>query len=109
MSVKPQTFDGGIVKSTAQKMLIGAEAIARFLYGNANEKELRDVYRDVAGLTFFHHGNALAAFPDTLMSELRDHELKARQEQQRKKEAEARKIVKPRRRRTRVSRQVAAE
>lgn len=108
---KPQTIDAGISANAelpARKMLRGAEAIAQFLYGEAGEKEVRDVYRNPAGLTFFHHGNSLAAFTDTLLSELREHEQQARKEQQRKKKS--RKIVKPRRRRTRQShQQVAAE
>jgi hypothetical protein len=111
MSTKPQTIDAGtseIVGSPARKMLIGAEAIARFLYGKSGDKEVRDVYRNIAGLTFFHHGNSLAAFPDTLLSELRQHEREAREELQRKKEAEARKIIKPRRRRARPHQEIAA-
>ena len=101
MSAKPETADSGkfeIVGSPARKMLIGAEAIAQFLYGKDDDKAVRDVYRNIAGLTFFHHGNSLAAFTDTLMSELREHEQQAREGRRRKKEAEARKIVKPRRR-----------
>ena len=100
MSAKPETADSGkfeIVGSPARKMLIGAEAIAQFLYGKDDDKAVRDVYRNIAGLTFFHHGNSLAAFTDTLMSELREHEQQAREGRRRKKEAEARKIVKPRR------------
>jgi hypothetical protein len=81
-------------------MLIGAEAIAEFLYGKSDEKAVRDVYRNIGGLTFFKHGNSLAAFTDTLMTELREHEQQARDER-RKKEAQSRRIVKPRRRRTR--------
>jgi hypothetical protein len=64
--------------SPAHKMLLGAAAIAQFLYGKSEDKEVRDVYRNVAGLTFFHHGNSLAAFPDTLMAELRQKERQAR-------------------------------
>jgi hypothetical protein len=87
-------------------MLIGAEAIAEFLYGKSDDddvrdKKIRDVYRNIAGLTFFKHGNSLAAFTDTLVAELRQHERKGREELQRKRQAEARKIVKPRRRRAR--------
>jgi hypothetical protein len=108
MGTKPQTLDAGAaetVGSPARKMLIGAEAIARFLYGKDDDKAVRDVYRNIAGLTFFHHGNSLAAFTDTLLSELRQHEREAREELQRKKDAEARKIVKPHRRRARHSHQ----
>lgn len=110
MSAKPQTFDSDTAGSPARRMLIGAEAIARFLYGKSDDKAVRDVYRNIGELTLFHHGNSLAAFTDTLVSELREHEQQAREERRRKKEAEARKIVKPRRRRARRSdQQVAAE
>jgi hypothetical protein len=107
MSTKSQG-DG----SQAGKMLIGAETIAQFLYGKSDEKAVRDVYRNIGGLTFFHHGNSLAAFTDTLVAELREHEHQARQERLRKKEEKAAaRPVKPRRRRARPTQQqqVAAE
>jgi hypothetical protein len=104
--MKSQTIEPGAPESLSRKMLIGAQALAEFLYGKSGEKEVRDVYRNVAGLTFFKHGNSLAAFTDTLVAELRQHERKAREELQRKRqEAEARKIVKPRRRRARQTQQ----
>jgi hypothetical protein len=109
MSAKSQALDNETVTSPARKMLIGAEAIAQFLYGKSDDKTVRDVYRNIAGLTFFHHGNSLAAFTDTLLSELRQHEREAREKLQREKEAKARAIVKPpRRRRTRQIQQEAA-
>ena len=102
MSTKLQAATPSTAESPARKMLIGAEAIAQFLYGQCRqEKEVRDVYRNVAGLTFFKHGNSLAAFTDTLIAELRQHEQEAREERQRKQQEQARRIVKPRRRRAR--------
>jgi hypothetical protein len=83
--------------SPASRMLIGAEAIAQFLYGKSDDKAVRDVYRNIGKLTFFHHGNCLAAFTDTLIGELREHEQQARQERLRKQESAAH-PVKPRRR-----------
>jgi hypothetical protein len=44
----------------ADDLLIGAQAIAVFLYGSAGTKELRDVYRNPFGFSFFKHGNAIA-------------------------------------------------
>jgi hypothetical protein len=102
MSSKSSTLEQShIAESPARKMLIGAEAIAKFLYGKDDDKAVRDVYRNIAGLTFFKHGNSLAAFTDTLVADLRRHEQKAREGWQRKQQEQARKIVRPRRRRAR--------
>jgi hypothetical protein len=113
MSTKPQTLEPRAPESPARKMLIGAETIAQFLYDKSDDKAVRDVYRNIAGLTFFKHGNSLAAFTDTLVAELRQHEQKAREERQRiqqEKEEQARRIVKPRRRQVRQTPQeVSAE
>lgn len=37
-------------------LLIGAEAIAMFLYGREDRTARANVYRNVLGLTFFKHG-----------------------------------------------------
>jgi hypothetical protein len=110
MNTKPQALEPSAIDAPAHKMLIGAEALAQFIYGEVNGKTVRDIYRNIADLPFFHHGNSLAGFTDTIVAELRQHERQAREELQRKRQTERRKIVKPRRRRARQShQQVAAE
>jgi hypothetical protein len=102
MSTKSSTFEQPhLAESPARKMLIGAEAIAKFLYGKKGDKEVRDVYRNIGGLTFFKHGNSIAAFTDTLIADLRRHEQEAREGWRQKQQEQARKIVRPRRRRAR--------
>ena len=66
--------------TVADDLLVGAENIAKFLYDDVTR--VRDVYRNVAGLTFFKHGAALAAFKSTLREELREAERKARENRQ---------------------------
>jgi len=66
----------------AEDLIVGAQAIARFLYGNAEPKAMSDVYRNPMGLTFFSHGGKKAAFKSTLRRELAEIEHKARRAQQ---------------------------
>jgi hypothetical protein len=109
MNAKPQILEPSAPESLARKLLLGAEALAQFIYGNTGDKAVRDIYRNIAGLPFFHHGNSLAGFTDTITAELRRHEQQARDELQRKRQAEARKIVRPRRRRARqIQQEVSA-
>jgi hypothetical protein len=61
----------------ADDLLLGAGPIAEFLYGDPSKR--RDVYRNPAGLTFFRHGSAIAAFKSTLRTELADQERAARE------------------------------
>jgi hypothetical protein len=68
------------VPAPAEDLLRGADAIAQFLYGSQERR--RDVYRNVLELTFFKHGNTIAAFKSTLRAELKDREQAARQERQ---------------------------
>jgi hypothetical protein len=60
-------------------LLVGAAPIARAVYGNADPVSVRSVYRNVLGLTFFKHGNSVAAFRSTLRRELAEIERKARE------------------------------
>ena len=62
----------------AGDLLIGAEAIATFLYGDP--AQTRDVYRNVLGLPFFKHGAKLAATKSGLTEEIRNREKAAREE-----------------------------
>jgi len=62
----------------ADDLLIGAEAIAAFLYGNANRAARANVYRNVLHLTFFRHGGFKAALKSTLRRELAEIEDRAR-------------------------------
>lgn len=73
----------------ADNLLIGAEAIARFIYGNAGKKERRDIYRNVFGFSFFKHGNAIAALKTTINAELAEKQRAAQAERQRKNEPDA--------------------
>jgi hypothetical protein len=59
-------------------LLIGAEAIAMFLYGREDRTARANVYRNVLGLTFFKHGGFKAARKSTIRTELAEIENKAR-------------------------------
>ena len=67
------------VKTVAEDLMIGAQAIARFLYGNVDPAAVRDVYRNPLGLTIFRHGGHLAAFENKIRRELAEIENKARE------------------------------
>jgi hypothetical protein len=98
--------------SPAVNLLLGAQAIALYLYGKAGRKEIRDVYRNPFGFSFFKHGNAIAALKSTIRAELHEAERAAQEEraaqaeraaqealrQNQKKALEARVVVKARRR-----------
>lgn len=60
-------------------LIVKAEEIARFLYGNADPSSLRQVYRNPLGLSFFRHGLFIAALKSTLRRELAERERKARE------------------------------
>ena len=89
--------------------MLGAEAIALFVYGKAETKELRDVYLNVLGLPFFKHGNAVAATKSAIYSAIAEKQRAAQEQRRQKKAAEARRIVEPRRRARRAEKQIAAE
>jgi hypothetical protein len=59
-------------------IIIGAQGIARFLYGNTEPKAMSDVYRNPAKFSFFKHGGLLAARKSTLRHEVFEMENKAR-------------------------------
>jgi hypothetical protein len=59
-------------------LLIGAERIARAVYGNADTASVRSVRRNVLGLSLFKHGALIAAFRSTLRRELGEIESRAR-------------------------------
>ncbi len=61
--------------SLAGDLLIGAEAIAEFLYGDPTN--VRDVYRNPLALPFFRHGAKIAATKTGLMGEIRRREAEA--------------------------------
>jgi hypothetical protein len=63
--------------SIADDLIVGAEKIAEFLYGDGDR--VRDVYRNVGGLTFFRHGAAVAALKSTLREEIREADRLARE------------------------------
>jgi hypothetical protein len=67
----------GAVSETID-LLIGAEAIAEFLYGDRTQT--RDVYRNVLGLPLFKHGAKIAATKSGLIQEIRSREKAAREE-----------------------------
>ena len=58
-------------------LLIGAEAIAEFLYGDPTQT--RDVYRNVLKLPLFKHGAKIAATKSGLIEEIRSREKAARE------------------------------
>jgi hypothetical protein len=61
----------------AEDLLIGAAAIAEFLYGNP--RLTRDVYRNAMGLPFFRHGAQITATKSGLTQEIRNRENAARE------------------------------
>jgi hypothetical protein len=63
----------------ADDLVVGADQISIFLYGDAAPRTLRDVYRNPLGLTFFKHGNFLAALKSTLRREVAEAESRARE------------------------------
>lgn len=67
----------GTGSTLADDLMIGAEAIAEFLYGDRDRT--RDVYRNPAGFSFFKHGNSIAARRSTIRSELAVAEQAARE------------------------------
>jgi hypothetical protein len=70
----------------ADNLLIGAESIALYIYGKAGRKEVRDVYRNPFGFSFFKHGNAIAALKSTIRAELHEAEREAQEALRQKKE-----------------------
>ena len=87
----------------ATNLLLGAESIALYIYGEAGRKEVRDVYRNPFGFSFFKHGNAIAALKSTILAELHAAERAAQEALRQSKASEARVVVKPRRRRARAA------
>ena len=69
---------GATSESIAGDLLIGAEAIAVFIYGD--QSQTRNVYRNVLGLPLFKHGAKLAATKSGLIEEIRSREKAAREE-----------------------------
>lgn len=92
----------------ADDLMIGAEPIAKFLYGKVGKKELRDVYRNPADLPFFKHGNSIASFKSSIRAALHEAQRQAQEERHQKKVSGSPAVVKPRHR-LRHHQQVAAE
>lgn len=67
------------IPTPGEDLLIGAQPISLFVYGNTNPTAVRDIYRNVLGLTTFRHGGHLAAFKSTICRELLEIEAKARE------------------------------
>jgi hypothetical protein len=86
----------------ANDLLLGAEAVAQFIYGKVTTKSLRDTYRNVLELPYFKHGNTIAALKSALIAEIKKKQQqateKAQEERRRKAAEKARRTVKPRRR-----------
>jgi hypothetical protein len=66
-------------QSQADDMMIGAEPIARFVYGNSSPRSMRGIYSNTLKLSLFKHGGLVAARKSTLRRELEAIEAKARQ------------------------------
>jgi hypothetical protein len=96
----PARQGGGAAASestVADDLLIGAESIARFIYGEAGTKEVRDVYRNPFGFSFFKMGAAIAGLKSTIRAELSEAQQAAAEERRQLKQAKAQAAVKPRR------------
>ena len=65
-----ETVEEHVAETLADDLLLGAEAIAFFLYGKTGPKEVRDVYRNVFQISLFKHGNTLAAFKSVIRADL---------------------------------------
>lgn len=89
--------NGGPPLEPADDLLIGAEAIAHYVYGNADAKQIRDIYRNVFDFSFFKHGNSIAALKSTIRAEIVEAQRVAREERRQKKASEERPVAKPRR------------
>ena len=87
----------------ATNLLLGAESIALYIYGKSGLKEVRDIYRNPFGFSFFKHGNAIAALKSTICAELHEAERAAQEALRQRKASEARAVAKPRRRRARAA------
>jgi hypothetical protein len=61
----------------AADLLIGAEALAAFVYGDP--AQTRDIYRNVLGLPLFHHGAKLAGTKSGITETIRAREKAARE------------------------------
>jgi hypothetical protein len=81
----------------ANDLLLGAELIAQFVYGEVTEKTVRDVYRNVLQLPLFKHGNTLAGLKSAIVAEIKAKPQRAQEKRRRDQVVKARK-VKPRRR-----------
>jgi hypothetical protein len=75
MDERPQ----GAEPSLADDLLVGASAIATFVYGNSDPPALKDVYRNVLALPIFKHGAQLAARKSVLVAEIAGREHAARE------------------------------
>ena len=53
-------------------LILGAETIARFVYGQAGTKQTRDICENTLGLPLFHHGGFLGAFKSGIRARLRE-------------------------------------
>jgi hypothetical protein len=85
----------------ADDLMVGAETIARFIYGSAGKKEVRDVYRNIGGLPFFKHGNAVAGLKSSIRAALHEAQDIALETLRQKKAGKARVVVRRRSRRAR--------
>lgn len=86
----PPLNDPAPEMAPADNLLIGAESIALYIYGKAGRKEVRDVYRNPFGFSFFKHGNAIAALKSTIRAELHEAEREAQEALRRRTQKRAR-------------------
>ena len=70
--------DAAARPSLADDLLIGAEVIAAFVYGD--ETRTRDIYRNVLALPLFRHGAKIAATRSGLIAAIRAQEAAAREQ-----------------------------
>jgi hypothetical protein len=86
----------------ANDLLVGAGAIAVFVYGEETAETKRNIYRNVLELPLLKHGNALAAFKSQIVAEFKKKKQEALETRHDRKAAETRartnKNIKPRRR-----------
>jgi hypothetical protein len=59
-------------------LMIGAQPIAQFVYGNTSPRSMRSVYANPLGLSLFKHGGFIAGRKSTIQRELGLIEAEAR-------------------------------
>ena len=80
-----------------QDLKLGARQIALEIYGEDTPETRRNVYRNPMGLSFFKHGNTIAALMSVIRAEIREAQRAAQNARQQMRAAKTRMVAMPRR------------